>query len=101
MRAASGTILHQIPEKVNLRVENQTQTRQFAEWFGDWQNDPVNASKVVNEDGTPKVVYHGTNVDFNTFQSRDGAYWFSESRDYAEAMSEERKGSRIERRTLT
>ena len=93
--AASGTILHQIPEKVNLRVENQTQTRQFAEWFGDWQNDPVNASKVVNEDGTPKVVYHGTNVDFNTFQSRDGAYWFSESRDYAEAMSEERKGSRI------
>lgn len=58
--SASGTILHQIPEKVNLRVQNQTQTLQFTNWFGDWQNHPTNASKVVNEDGTPKVVYHGT-----------------------------------------
>ena len=33
---ASGAILHQIPEKVNLRVQNQTQTLQFTNWFGDW-----------------------------------------------------------------
>lgn len=28
--------------------------------IGDWENNPSKASKVVNEDGTPKVVYHGT-----------------------------------------
>lgn len=54
------------------------------------------SSKVVNEDGTPKVVYHGTNADFSTFQSKGGTYWFSESQDYAEAMAEERGGTRVE-----
>lgn len=94
--SVSGTILHQIPEKVNLRIQNQTQTKQFADWFGDWQNNPSRASKVVNEDGTPKVVYHGTNADFSIFQSKDGTYWFSEDKDYAEAMAEERGGTRVE-----
>ena len=46
---------------------NQTETNNFKRWFGDWQNDPQNASKVVNADGTPKVVYHGTNAEFWTF----------------------------------
>ena len=44
-------------------AENQTETENFKKWFGDWQNDPAKASKVVNEDGTPKVVYHGTNAE--------------------------------------
>lgn len=71
---------------------NQTETASFKQWFGDWQNDPEHASKVVNEDGTPKVVYHGTNAEFTAFNSSDGTYWFSESRDYAESMAEERSG---------
>lgn len=50
---ASGIILHQVSEKVNLRVENQTQTKQFMQWFGDWQNNPSRASQIVNEDGSP------------------------------------------------
>ena len=46
-------------------VENNTDNVQiksdnFKNWFGDWENNPSKASKVVNEDGTPKVVYHGT-----------------------------------------
>lgn len=55
---ASEIILHQVPEKVNLRVENQTQTKQFMRWFGDWQNSPSDASRIVNSDGTPKIVYY-------------------------------------------
>ncbi len=39
---------------------DQTETEAFKKWFGDWQNHPERASKVVNADGTPKVVYHGT-----------------------------------------
>lgn len=78
------------------QAENdQTETVAFKDWFGDWKNHPESASKVVNADGTPKVVYHGTNAEFNTFQQENGAYFFSESRDYAESMADERRGNRI------
>lgn len=80
---------------VKPKLNNVTQSQQFKRWFGDWQNHPENASKVVNEDGTPKVVYHGTNAEFNTFQQENGAYFFSESMDYAESMADERGGNRI------
>ena len=66
---ASEIILHQVSEKVNLRVENQTQTKQFMQWFGDWQNNPLRASKIVNSDGTPKVMYHQTDADFSVFRT--------------------------------
>ena len=56
---------------------------------------PNPSSKVVNADGTPKVVYHGTNAEFTVFHSSNGTYWFSESMDYAEAMAEERGGNEI------
>ena len=80
---------------VKPKLNNVTQSQQFKRWFGDWKNHPENASKVVNADGTPKVVYHGTNAEFNTFQQENGAYFFSESRDYAESMADERRGNRI------
>ena len=80
---------------VKPKLNNVTQSQQFKRWFGDWKNHPESASKVVNADGTPKVVYHGTNAEFNTFQQENGAYFFSESRDYAESMADERRGNRI------
>lgn len=46
----------------------QTRTPAFKEWFGDWEGDAENASKVVDENGEPMVVYHGTGNDFNTFE---------------------------------
>ena len=57
---ASSSIVHRFSEKVNMKISSVTQSR----WFGDWQNDPAHASKVVNADGTPKVVYHQTDADF-------------------------------------
>ena len=30
-------------------------------WFGDWLHDPNNSSKIVDENGEPKLVYHYTN----------------------------------------
>lgn len=89
---ASTPIIHKFSEKVNMQISDVTQSQQFKRWFGDWQNHPEDASKVVNDDGTPKVVYHGTNADFTVFESDNGTYWFSESEDYAEAMAEERGG---------
>lgn len=50
--------------------DSQTKSEAFKEWFGDWENEPESASKVVNEDGTPRVVYHGTKSDaFTVFDS--------------------------------
>lgn len=76
---------------VNTKFENVTQTQQFKRWFGDWQKNPKRASKVVNADGTPKIVYHGTNADFWTFDLgksgqnfgdvSDGLIFFTNKRD--------------------
>ncbi len=45
-------------------------TKQFKEWFGDWENDPENASKVLDGNGEPLVVYHGsTHTGFSTFST--------------------------------
>ena len=47
----------------------QVRTPAFKQWFGDWENDPANASKVVNEKtGEPLVVYHNTEEQFHTFE---------------------------------
>ena len=69
---ASNGIVHRLSEKVNMKVSEATQSQQFKRWFGDWQNDPANASKVVNADGTPKVMYHGTNAEFTVFDRAQG-----------------------------
>lgn len=46
----------------------QVRTPAFKQWFGDWENDPKNASKIVDDNGEPMVVYHGTQSDpFHTF----------------------------------
>jgi hypothetical protein len=60
----------------------QTETPAFKRWFGD--------SKVVDAEGKPLVVYHGTNNDFNEFrpsQKFGDAYFASESKSYANAMA--------------
>lgn len=52
-------------EKTKLDAEQwaTVRTANFKNWFGDWENDPENASKVVDENGEPLVVYHGTTND--------------------------------------
>ena len=46
----------------------QVRTKNFINWFGDWINNPSEASKVVDENGEPLVVYHRTPVeDITTF----------------------------------
>ena len=67
---SSDGIVRKFGTKVNMSIENVTQSQQFKRWFGDWQNKPETASKVVNADGTPKVVYHQTGNDFTIFDVR-------------------------------
>ena len=73
----SDGYVHSIRENaspVKPKIQNVTNSQQFKRWFGDWENHPENASKVVNEDGTPKVLYHQTAEDFTEFDPhRKGA----------------------------
>lgn len=41
----------------------QVRTPAFKAWFGDWENDPANASKVVDENGEPRVMWRGAPFD--------------------------------------
>ena len=56
------------PSNLNERQWVHVRTKAFKEWFGDWENNPSEASKVVDENGEPLVVYHGTSsAPFNIF----------------------------------
>ena len=53
----------------DIQYDN-VRTPAFKKWFGDWENDPKNASKVVDENGEPLVVYHGTGATFDAFDKK-------------------------------
>lgn len=45
-------------------------TDAFKNWFGDWEGNPAEASKIVDKNGEPKPIYHGTKMaEFNEFRS--------------------------------
>ena len=56
------------PSKLTAEQYRLVRTSAFKNWFGDWENSPETASKIVDENGEPLVVYHGTDYDFNTFE---------------------------------
>lgn len=65
---------------------NQTETPEFKQWFGD--------SKVVDADGNPLVVYHGSrNGDFSVFDpgesnpTLNGGMYFSSSKEFAQKFA--------------
>ena len=99
-RDSQGRLLapNRKPSNLTERQYTQVRTKAFKEWFGDWENDPANASKVVDENGEPLVVYHGSNNKFTTFSydyfgrhdsgSLGKAFYFSH-KNVAEAYAEE------------
>lgn len=54
--------------------------RNFYKWFGD--------SKVVDEQGRPLVVYHGTNHKFQSFKKTEKMYFFSDNRNVADSYTD-------------
>jgi len=50
---------------VAMKAYLQVRTDEFKQWFGDWENDPDNASQAVDENGEPLVLYHGTAERYN------------------------------------
>ena len=62
MKAPNGK-----PTNLSEQQWLQVRTKAFKEWFGDWENDIENSSKVIDENGEPLVVYHGTDSYFEEF----------------------------------
>jgi hypothetical protein len=96
---ADGTFM-KAPNGANTNLtEDQwlsVRTEAFKNWFGDWEHDPENASKVVDENGEPRVVYHGIGAKFNTFSHKfamkNGAvkgrgFYFTDDQGYAEGFA--------------
>lgn len=79
------------------RASDQTMTPEFKRWFGD--------SKVVDEQGRPLVVYHGTNADFSEFDpeaqgssgqgSGEPGFFFEASPDNAARYTRQGGGANV------
>lgn len=109
-RNAEGKLLAPNGKPSNLTKKQyaQVRTKAFKKWFGDWTKItfddngtpiiPNDVSKVVDENGEPLVVYHGSNNKFTTFSydyfgrhdtgSLGKAFYFSH-KNVAEAYAEE------------
>ena len=55
------------PSNLSGFLWKAVRTPNFKQWFGDWEHDPKNASKAVDGNGEPKVLYHGTTKDVSEF----------------------------------
>jgi hypothetical protein len=79
VRDDQGRLLAPNGEPSNLPVElwKLVRTDTFKKWFGDWENHPEGASKIVDKNGEPLVMYHASVEDFTVFRQDRIA-----SRDY-------------------
>lgn len=69
-------------------------TSQFINWFGDWKTGQ-NCSKVIDNNGFPLIVYHGTESEFDEFKSEymgktgtalGQGFYFTSNKEDAEAF---------------
>ena len=67
MKAPNGN-----PTKLTEQQWLQVRTPAFKRWFGDWEKQPAQASQAVDENGEPKIYYHGTAAEFSKFNLGGG-----------------------------
>jgi hypothetical protein len=67
------------PSNLTTEQYKLVRTPAFKKWFGDWENDPDNASKVIDENGEPLIVYHGRSSDFAIFSDRYAGKYTTET----------------------
>lgn len=82
---ANGTFMKAPNGENSKLIESQwlqVRTKAFKDWFGDWENNPKDASKAVDENGEPLVVYHGTPENFSTF--KDGVIFTTTNKTAAD-----------------
>ncbi len=102
IRESDGKNTKYSVKRESERAEDQINSSEFKAWFGDWENNPEQASKVVNEDGTPKVVYHGTargdrvgNVFLPERATSGPMAFFTDSQEIAERYAKDKSDTSI------
>ena len=86
--APNGKPSNLTPEQYRL-----VRTPAFKNWFGDWESSPENASKVIDENGEPLVVYHGTDEEFTVFDVNAKSKWLNQKKIEASFFSETERGA--------
>lgn len=74
--APNGKPSNLTPEQYKL-----VRTPQFKAWFGDWENDTDNASKVVDSNGEPKVMWHFSLQKFTEFDPSFESRWTNQRKE--------------------
>lgn len=69
------------PSNLSAEQYHLVRTPAFIKWFGNWikayeTKDYTDVSKVIDENGEPLVVYHGTHSNFNIFKYGQLGYHF-------------------------
>ena len=65
---------------LNERQWLQVRTKSFKQWFGDWEKNPSKASKVIDENDEPQVVYYGDKFMSHFDDTRvDRRFWDSKT----------------------
>jgi hypothetical protein len=73
------------PSNLPPELWKLVRTPQFKAWFGDWEDSPKTASKMVDENGEPLVMIHNTYNEFTKFEpnrsiAKNGAIWFADAK---------------------
>jgi hypothetical protein len=75
-----GPVRAAMPAKEQARYAGDTRTPEFRKWFGN--------SKVVDENGRPKRMYHGTGRDIEEFRPKQaGAIFLTDDPVFAESFA--------------
>ena len=91
IRYAKGGLIAPNGKASNLTEEQYklVRTPEFKAWFGDWEKDPKNSSKVVDNNGEPLICFHGTDSEFNVFDlEKQNSGWLSRGFYFTENESE-------------
>lgn len=91
-------VYNSVAGKTLFQESNPIYSDAFKNWFGDWENDSENASKVVDKNGKPLTVYHGTgradrvgNV-FDPARATSGPMaFFTDSKEIAEGYARDKQ----------
>ena len=84
------------PTNLTERQYAQVRTKSFKRWFGDWINNPETASKVVDENGEPLVVYSGRKKNEFEFKNRLKGFYATNSKYIADTYAKNYNGATYE-----
>ncbi len=103
----SKETVHQSESNLSPELQKLVRTDAFKTWFGDWEDNPDTASKIVDENGEPQLVFFGGPAGIERLsgdkRSRTGSdeigFYFTDSarsaKFYAETLRDPETDGRV------